>query len=91
MKEPICKRPWTHFILHVNGSCYNCCRQKSFFTVTEGSNVTFEDAWNCDNLRYIRSKLLNGEIPSEFCKCIEIIGRIENHDTVEPDTKINSV
>ncbi len=82
--KPICTKPWTRLYTTADGKCWNCCHQiKPFHTVTPNDGVTFEEAWNNEAIQYIRTSLLNGKMPTEYCDCLNKRGSIPPDDVGE--------
>lgn len=83
---PICNKPWARIIIYENGDFGHCCYQcKPIGNVRDGP---FEAIWNNENAQYVRKALLKGEMPTEFCGCMEAIGSIPGQDK-EPHKTFN--
>lgn len=79
---PLCRLPWTAAFILENGDMFNCCHQvKPFANLNYGA---FEELYNSPALQKIRLSLMRGEIPHEYCRCIEKIGKIPIQDINDP-------
>lgn len=77
---PICTRPWTRLYVSADGKCWNCCYQTNPFYIIDKNSSIFEEVWNNENIKFIRSSLLKGKLPTEFCDCINRTGGIPTPD-----------
>ncbi len=67
LKNLTCFAPWIHSYLGPDGQRGLCCEAKSF----KKDSKNFEEYWNSQELKEIRRKMLQGELPPEYCSvCI---------------------
>jgi len=80
--KPPCLLPWTAAFILENGDMFNCCHQvKPFANANDGP---IEELYNSPAIQKIRLALMRGEIPHEYCRCIEKIGKIPVQDFDDP-------
>lgn len=80
--KPLCLLPWTAVFILENGDMFNCCHQvKPFANTNDGP---FEKLFNSPPIQKIRLALMRGEIPQEYCRCIQKIGKIPRQKLDDP-------
>ena len=86
--ENLCMAPWTHTYLSPQTERRLCCASREpaqsftqYIDTEEGDNEytpqTLEEYWNGENIRRIRTQMLNNEVPPECEVCDK---RLLNHD-----------
>jgi len=91
MKKPLCTKPWTRLYVTTDGNCWNCCFQVKPFYIVKKDSPPFEEVWNNTNIQRIRDALLKGEMPSEFCDCLNKRGSIPPDDVMPEKNFIEPV
>ena len=67
MKKPICFAPWIHSYKNPLGQRALCCEATPF----ESDISDFDEYWNSDSLKEVRSVMLQGRLPEKYCQaCI---------------------
>lgn len=91
MNIPLCTKPWTRMYITSDGNCWNCCYQVRPFYNVQKNSPPFEDVWNSENIKYIRDKLLNNEMPTRFCDCLNKRGSIPPDDKIPDCNFVESI
>lgn len=68
-KDSICPVPWMHMALEPDGKIIPCCLTSQHESANLGNikKDKFEDIWNSDRMKKLRTDMLNGKIPN-YCK-----------------------
>jgi len=68
-KNSICPVPWMHMALEPDGKIIPCCLTSQHASANLGNinKDKFEDIWNSDRMKKLRTDMLNGKIPN-YCK-----------------------
>ena len=80
-KRPACYAPWTHLNTDAAGLMRPCCICKLKIKAN-----SIEEGWNSPEMKSIRVRMLNGEIPPEYCSsCINPASTIVYSSTFDLD------
>lgn len=72
LSKTVCVLPWLHLNIVPNGKVLHCCMTSDMnHYVGDLTEQSLEDVWNSENLRAIRSAMLQGEKPAVCSKCYE--------------------
>ena len=67
MKRPACYAPWSHLNVDAGGEMRPCCICRLKIKAK-----TLEEGWNSPEMKAFRVRMLNGEMPPEYCDhCID--------------------
>lgn len=68
-KDSICPVPWMHMALEPDGKIIPCCLTSQHESANLGNINTdkFEDIWNSDRMKKLRTDMLSGTIPN-YCR-----------------------
>ena len=69
VSETFCIMPWTHLHTWPNGNVYPCCLADSNSPIGNLKQNTLEEIWNSEDLKKIRTELINGEKPKVCSRC----------------------
>jgi radical SAM protein with 4Fe4S-binding SPASM domain len=69
-KNTICAVPWMHLNFEPNGKVVPCCLTSTFdYFAGDLTKQTIEEVWNSDNMKKLRTQMINGEEPEICVKC----------------------
>jgi MoaA/NifB/PqqE/SkfB family radical SAM enzyme len=76
MSKSYCAKLWNHQYVHMSGSFRYCCATMENLKDKKGNrlhinNDSLEKAWNSEDIRQTRLKMINGESIPACVKCIE--------------------
>ena len=76
MSKSYCAKLWNHQYVHMSGSLRYCCATMENLKDKKGNrlhinNNSLENAWNSEDIRQARLKMINGESVPACVKCVE--------------------
>jgi len=76
MSKSYCAKLWDHQYIHMSGSFRYCCATMNNLTDKKGNrmhinNDSLEKAWNSEEIRQARLKMIKGEAVAACVKCVE--------------------
>ena len=76
MSKSYCAKLWNHQYVHMSGSIRYCCATMENLKDKRGNrlhinNDSLEKAWNNEDIRQARLKMINGESVTACVKCVE--------------------
>ena len=76
MSNSYCAKLWDHQYIHMSGSIRYCCATTQNILDKKGNrwhinNNSLQDAWNSDEIKKTRLKMIKGEPVSACVKCVE--------------------
>ena len=76
MSKSYCAKLWNHQYVHMSGSFRYCCATMENLKDKKGNrlhinNNSLENAWNSEDIRQARLKMINGESVPACVKCVE--------------------
>jgi hypothetical protein len=67
--ETFCMAPWVHFHSLTNNKVLPCCVSKYNFPYGSLNDSKLSEIWNCDKIKNLRLRMLNGEKSPQCSKC----------------------
>ena len=76
MSKSYCAKLWNHQYVHMSGSFRYCCATMENLKDKKGNrlhinNNSLENAWNSEDIRQARLRMINGESVPACVKCVE--------------------
>ena len=76
MSKSYCAKLWNHQYVHMSGSLRYCCATMENLKDKKGNrlhinNNSLENAWNSEDIRQARLRMINGESVPACVKCVE--------------------
>jgi len=69
--KTFCMIPWTHLSSWPDGRILTCCMTDSDDAMGNLKDMTFEEAWNCEQQRQLRKNMLEGKASKLCSRCYE--------------------
>jgi len=94
MSKSYCAKLWNHQYVHMSGSFRYCCATMENLKDKKGNrlhvnNNSLENAWNSENIREARLKMIKGESIPACVKCVEQEERGYQSMREKRDLKLN--
>lgn len=70
-RDVLCLVPWIALHVAMNGSCYPCCFAAGEMLVGSVGSERISSIWNSENMRELRSRMLQEQWSSRCAKCYE--------------------